>query len=175
MLGAIPATQDNLKQIATNVAQKYGVDPALVFAHIQVESSWNPQAYRSEPQINDASWGLMQLLLKTARSISGNSSLTASELLNPETNIDLGTRYIAQQMKRYNNNVDDAIAAYNAGSARRKSDGIYINQDYVDKVNKWYKIYKAEGYVTSIATAQVAGLPLAAIVAFGAVLGLLLI
>lgn len=142
MLGAIALTTDNLTKLVIEAANRYSVDPALVMAHIKAESSWNPSAYRPEPQINDASWGLMQVLLATAKKVSGNNKLTASELLKPETNIDIGTKYIAQQIQRYSGNIKDAIAAYNAGSARRKFDGSYINQPYVDRVYGYFLMYR---------------------------------
>lgn len=41
-------------------------DPADVLAVIEVESGFNPMAYRAEPQIGDASYGLMQTLYSTA-------------------------------------------------------------------------------------------------------------
>lgn len=48
-------------------ADKYNVDPALVAAIVEQESTWNPNAYRYEPLINDASYGLMQTLYGTAK------------------------------------------------------------------------------------------------------------
>lgn len=169
MLGAVPPTPPNLKALVAGVANQYGVEPALVFAHIHVESSWNPMAQRGEPRIGDASWGLMQVLQKTARQISGNKNLTVSELLKPETNVLIGVKYIAQNLKRYNNDYDKAIAAYNAGSARYKKDGSFINQDYVNKVKRWLTFYRAEG------TIMKAGLPIMGIVAIGALVGITLI
>jgi len=151
MLGAVITTSDTLEPIIQQTADKYGVDPALVKAIIKNESDYNPSAYRSEPQINDASWGLMQLLLGTAKQVSGNSNLTASDLLKPEVNIDLGTKYIAQQLNRYGGDVKNAIAAYNAGSARFNSDGSYINQGYVDKVYGSYQLYATVQSVTQFA------------------------
>lgn len=167
MLGIIAATQDNLKQIAEAAAQKYNVEPALVFAHIKQESNWQPAAYRAEPKINDASWGLMQVLLKTARGVTGNNNLTASELLNPEVNIDIGVRYIAKQLARYNGNLKDAIAAYNAGSSiKKKGVGTYINQEYVDKVYNNYLLYRGAQIASSPT-----GLVIMGVIAFGAILG----
>lgn len=142
MLGAIAVSESSLKSLIQQTAYRHGVDPALVKAIIKNESNFNPMAYRHEPHINDTSWGLMQVLLKTAREVSGNKNLTATELIKPEINIDIGTKYIAKQLVRYGQSIKDAIAAYNAGSARKTITGSYINQDYVNKVYSSYVIYK---------------------------------
>jgi len=127
-------------------ASKYNVPPALILGHMRQESSFNPKTYRAEPQINDASTGLMQILLGTA--IRMDTSATQQKLLIPEYNIDLGTRYIAQNLMRYNGNIKDAIAAYNAGSAMKNPAGQYVNtkgktnvQSYVNKVYDNYVEY----------------------------------
>ena len=155
----------DINAVVKRASLKHGVPVTLIQAIIQTESSWNPSAYRTEPKINDASWGLMQVLLRTARETSGNPSLTASELLKPETNIDIGTKYLGKQLKRYGSNINNAIAAYNAGSAMFTSTGAYVNQNYVNKVNKWLTYYKAKTAVAGVG-------PIA--IGAGAVLGLMM-
>jgi soluble lytic murein transglycosylase-like protein len=127
-------------------AEQYSVEPALILAHIKQESAFDPKAYREEPAINDASTGLMQLLLGTAKMLDSNA--TEDLLYDPEYNVDLGTRLIAKNLTRYDGNLQDAIAAYNAGSARKNSDGLYSNskgipnvQSYVNKVYANYIDY----------------------------------
>jgi soluble lytic murein transglycosylase-like protein len=90
---------------------RYVIDPALIKAVITKESSWNPGALRVEPQINDASYGLMQLLQRTAAGMQ--PGVTPSDLFDPSINIDLGTRYLSGQVNRYG--LPDGISAYNAG------------------------------------------------------------
>lgn len=144
MLGTVVPSISSLDPIIEEMGAKYGVDPALIKAHIKQESNWDMNATRFEPHLNDSSWGLMQVLLRTAREILGNSNLTVSQLLEPRTNIEAGTAYIAKNMKRYGGAITDVIAAYNAGSARFLKDGYtYINQKYVDKVWKNYVLYKS--------------------------------
>lgn len=117
-------------------SQKYGVPMELIMGHIKQESGFNPSAYRAEPQINDASYGMMQLLLKTAKGLDPNA--TVERLYNAEYNIDLGTRLIAQNLKKYGN-VPDAIAAYNAGIPRKNDKGEYVNSKGVPNVNFYVK------------------------------------
>jgi len=134
--------------IVKDAAAKYNVPSALILAHIKQESAFDPNAYRAEPAIGDASTGLMQVLLGTARQFSPD--VTEAEMYDPAFNIDVGTAYIAKNLERYNGNVQDAIAAYNAGTARKNEDGEYVNskgvtnvQRYVDKVYANYNNYSS--------------------------------
>jgi soluble lytic murein transglycosylase-like protein len=127
------------------IIQKYsylGVDPALVLAHMQQESSFNPRAYRAEPQIKDGSTGLVQLLLVTANRYE---NVTQQQLYDPETNIRIAMKYMRDNLNDYGGNVQDAIAAYNSGSVFQADDGTYTNsqgdtgvQTYVNNVYQYY-------------------------------------
>lgn len=123
----------------TSAAQKYNVEPQLIMAHIFTESAYSPTAKRHEYG-TEYSFGAMQVLRSTAETLAGKK-LTETELLDPRINIDLGTKYIKQNLDRYGGNYSDAIAAYNAGSARKNEKGQYVNskgipivQKYVNKV-----------------------------------------
>lgn len=107
------------------------VEPALIAAIIQRESSGDPNARRYEENVQDYSYGLMQIRSDTAkwRGYTGDPS----DLLDPGTNIYWGTEYLSYQLNRYKN-VSDAVSAYNAGSVKRTKSGAYINQSYVDYV-----------------------------------------
>ncbi len=143
MLGAVTLSMASLNAVIDDSAKRNGVEPALIKAFIQNESRWDVNASRYEPHLKDSSWGLMQVLLKTAKWMMNDASLTIPQLVTPKVNIEVGTRYIKYQLKRYGGNIKDAIAAYNAGSVRKKSDGSYRNQAYVDKVYKTYLNYKS--------------------------------
>lgn len=144
------------EEIITEASKKYSVDPALIKAVIMTESSWDPQAYRYEPRIKDTSYGLMQVLLKTARGIAGNAKITAGQLFQPSLNILIGTKYLSQLKSQYRN-MEDVIASYNAGAPYKKG-GKYTNQSYVDKVKGWHTFYRTGPY----------GLPFLLIVGGGA-------
>lgn len=81
----------------------HDVDPALVRAVIHAESAFNP--YAVSPK---GARGLMQLMPATARMLGVRNSFS------PESNIWGGTKYLAQLLRRFGNEVH-AIAAYNAG------------------------------------------------------------
>lgn len=91
----------------------YNVPEPWIRAVIQTESSWNPQAYRAEPQISDASYGLMQLLETTARGLGFTGN--AADLYEPEINIPLGTKLLSQLRIRYGDDFRRIYSAYNSG------------------------------------------------------------
>jgi len=85
--------------LAENFGSRYHVDPALVLAVIHMESGGDPDAYRAEPSVHDASFGLMQLLAGTARGMGFTGPVKA--LFDPPTNIELGVRDLAGGIHDY--------------------------------------------------------------------------
>jgi len=81
-----------------------GVDPLLVVAMLDVESSGN---YKATSPKN--AQGLMQLIPETAERFG------VKDVWNPVDNINGGTKYLKFLLDRYNGRVDLALAAYNAG------------------------------------------------------------
>jgi soluble lytic murein transglycosylase-like protein len=131
--------------IVMQAAQTYGVAPQLILAHIRQESNFKPSAVRQEPAINDASTGLMQILLKTAKALDPQA--TREKLLDPTYNIMLGTKLIAENYKRFPQ-TEDAVAAYNSGVALKDANGRYVSrsgvgvQNYVDRVMNYRDEYE---------------------------------
>jgi len=145
MLGAVVLSPETLEPIINEMSKKYGIEPAWIKAHIKAESNWDVNASRFEAHKGDASWGLMQLLLVTAREVLGNPNLTTTQLIQPRVNIEAGVKFLYQLWSRFGN-MRAAIAAYNAGSPRLVPGTTkYVNQDYVDKVENNYKLYKSLG------------------------------
>ena len=96
-------------------ARANGLDPFLVASLIRQESEFNPEAVSRAN-----AYGLMQLLPSTGKSIAkkeGDKHFTTSELLDPTTNLHLGTIDLRHSIDRYNGQVEYALAAYNAGDA----------------------------------------------------------
>jgi hypothetical protein len=122
-----------------NASKKYMVDPALIEAIIQVESSFRPDAVS-----HSGATGLMQLMPGTAR------DLDVADRYNPRENIHGGVRYISELMKRFDNNMTLVIAAYNAGpGAVERHNGIppkAETQRYVKKVMKAYHDFRMIRY-----------------------------
>lgn len=89
----------------------------LVAGLIRQESVFNPSA-RSPAN----AYGLMQLLLPTARMTARKNGTTAplasaSELYQPALNIELGTAYMKEQLDKFGR-VEFMAVAYNAGPGR---------------------------------------------------------
>lgn len=88
------------------------VPPAIVKAVMGAESAFNPNAVRGEPQLGDASYGLMQLLERTAKSMGYTGPVTG--LTHPMTSVYYGTKLLADLYSKLKN-WPDAISAYNGG------------------------------------------------------------
>ncbi len=97
-------------------AEKNGLDPYMVASLIRQETEFNPDAVS-----NKSAYGLMQLLPSVGRAMAREAGIRhfqTSELLNPATNIRLGTLYLRQTLDKFNNQPEYAFAAYNAGDNR---------------------------------------------------------
>lgn len=84
-------------------AQKYKVSSKLIALQIKQESRFNSHAI--SPKGNK---GLMQISDDLAREFK-------IDAFDPESNINVGTLYMASMLKKYGGNVELALAAYNAG------------------------------------------------------------
>lgn len=83
-----------------DAADEYDVDAKLIAAMIQVESGFNPEAVSRSNAV-----GLMQLKASTAGcdayQFKGKSGCPDDDdLLDPETNIDLGAAYLASLQRQ---------------------------------------------------------------------------
>lgn len=90
-----------------------GVDPYLVAAVMREESSYNPRAVSVTGAL-----GLMQIMPSTGRFVArelGQADFEPRELLNPETNIRMGSWYLGYLAKKFNKDIVLTIAGYNAG------------------------------------------------------------
>ena len=95
---------------------KNNLDPYLVASLIRQESEFNPSVVSYAN-----AWGLMQLLPSVGKAMAreeGMSHFQTFQLLDPETNIRLGTRYLRQMMDHFGGVQEYAMAAYNAGGNR---------------------------------------------------------
>lgn len=93
-------------------SEKHQVDPYAIMALIHQESAYLPTARSSV-----GATGLMQLMPPTAREIGKrlNPTFSESRLVDPETNIELGTYYLKSLLRETGGSLELALAAYNAG------------------------------------------------------------
>jgi soluble lytic murein transglycosylase-like protein len=108
-------------------ARASGVSADLVRAVIQAESGFNARAVSPK-----GAMGLMQLMPATARELGVNDPF------HPAENIRGGVTYLARLLARYDQNVEFALAAYNAGPASVERYGAVPpyreTRDYVKKI-----------------------------------------
>jgi soluble lytic murein transglycosylase len=93
-----------------------GLDPYLVASLIRQESEFDPTVVSYAN-----AYGLMQLLPSVGKSMAreeGMAHFDTYELLDPETNIRLGIRYLRERMDKFGGVQEYALAAYNAGDGR---------------------------------------------------------
>jgi soluble lytic murein transglycosylase len=95
---------------------KNNLDPYLVASLIRQESEFDPTAVS-----NKSAYGLMQLLPSVGKSMArqeGVAHFQTFQLLDPNMNIRLGTRYFRQMLDKFGGVPEYALAAYNAGDSR---------------------------------------------------------
>lgn len=137
-------------------AGKYGIDPMILYAFIRTESNFDPAV-----DSDAGARGLMQITEVTfdwiKTKIAPTEALTFDDLYDPEINIRFGTYFVSYCLKRYDNHLATAAAAYHNGvgavdtllaEAQYSSDGITLDRypypqmrQYVKKITESYQRY----------------------------------
>lgn len=112
------------EQIFEEAGKQFNVDPALLRAQMQVESSGDPKA-----QSEKGAQGLMQLIPATQK------ALGVTNPNDPRQSIFASAELMAQNLDRYGN-VADAVRAYHGGTDQANWGP--KTQAYVSKVMKGY-------------------------------------
>lgn len=97
-------------------AESNRLDPFLVAALVRQESEFNPGAVSPADAM-----GLMQVRPATGRALAHQVKMpgfSSNALLQPNTNLRLGTRYLRNLLERFEGHLEYALAAYNAGPDR---------------------------------------------------------
>ena len=111
-----------------------GIDPDLVRAVIQAESSGDAQAVSAR-----GAAGLMQLMPATA------AQFGSPNVFDPEQNIASGVRYLRSLLNRYRS-VEVALWAYNAGPQAVAAGRMPTEtENYVPRVLKLRRYYRSQG------------------------------
>lgn len=126
-------------------AQQQHVDAALVKAVVAVESAYEPDAVSGKGAL-----GLMQVIPDTGEryGITGDRKRTLQQkLLDPATNLEVGTRYLRDLLALFSDNVELALAAYNAGESTVQRYDNQVppfpeTQEFVKLVQQFYALYR---------------------------------
>ena len=100
---------EELSARIVRVARRERLDPELGFRLVRAESEFRTRAHGPSGGL-----GLCQLMPSTARMID-RSVDTHAEVLDPETNLRLGFRYLHEMIERYHGDVRLGLLAYNRG------------------------------------------------------------
>ena len=90
--------------LIVSAAERHGVDPLLVAAIVQAESSFDTEAVSPRGAL-----GLMQMMPTTAE------QLGVADAYDPSQNLDAGVSYLAYLLRRFDDDLVLALAGYNAG------------------------------------------------------------
>ena len=97
-------TSGTIADLVKHYSKTYALEEGLVYAVIGAESGGDPYAVSSA-----GARGLMQLMPGTA------VEMGVDDIFDPAQNIAGGTQYLAKMLNVFNNDLELALAAYNAG------------------------------------------------------------
>lgn len=125
--------------LVEEAASQNKLDPSLLHAVILAESGYNPRAVSRK-----GAMGLMQLMPDTA------SRYGVSDAFDPAQNVHAGARYLGDLLQLFNQDLNLALAAYNAGEKSVIKYGNHIppyreTVAYVPKVLDTYRKFRTAG------------------------------
>jgi len=126
------------QKLIHDAAARYNLDPTLIHSVISIESNFDPKAVSRKN-----ARGLMQLMPRTAELMGVKDSF------DPAQNIDGGSHYLSDLLKKYGNDLTLALAAYNAGPDSVDKYGRRVppyleTMKYVQRIAKTYAKLKAD-------------------------------
>ena len=122
--------------IIVHEARSRNLDPLLIKSVIWVESCFDQYAVSRV-----GAHGLMQLMPATA------AELGVTDRFDPAQNIRGGVTYLAWMLERFDQNLDLALAAYNAGpGAVERHSGVppfAETRNYIERIHAHYQLHAA--------------------------------
>ena len=104
------------RQLIVKEARRNGIDPYLMAALIRQESAFNPKATSGA-----GAMGLMQVMPTTGKALArsmGIKRFKSSMLHDPDINVRIGARFLADMIRTWDGRPDYVLVAYNAGPSR---------------------------------------------------------
>ncbi|MCS7070352.1 MAG: lytic transglycosylase domain-containing protein, partial [Anaerolinea sp.] len=142
--------------VVLDSAQRYDLDPLLLFALIRHESLFDTYATAAAGEK-----GLTQVIPSTAEYIAQQIAFPDyqhSDLFRPYVGVEFGAFFLDENLERFNGNVTAALAGYNAGPGRAAQwleisggdhdaflSAITIDSTriYVQRIYSFFSIYRA--------------------------------
>lgn len=123
---------EEIDRMILETGVKHGVDPKLIYFVIQQESRFKVTAKSGKN-----AQGLMQMIPATAERFK------VTDIYDPAQNIEGGVKYLRWLLKRFDGNVNLALAGYNAGEGAVERCGNKVpdyqeTKNYVAKITKNY-------------------------------------
>lgn len=97
------------RRVASQMAERYGVDPEVFNRLIARESSWDPNAKGANGEL-----GYTQIMLETGID-PGYGVKPINDRNDPIDNLRFGAEYLGALVKEYNGDYNKALMAYNGG------------------------------------------------------------
>jgi len=125
--------EQELRALARQMAERYGLDPDIFVQQIQTESDFNPAARNRRT----GATGLGQVMSATAQD-PGYGVTPLRDRLDPVENLRFSAEYMSALLGKYGGDYRLALAAYNAGPGRVDEaggvPGIAETQNYVARI-----------------------------------------
>ncbi len=131
-------------------SQDFSVPQELIWGIMRAESHYQPEAVSPVGAL-----GLMQVMPNTGNRLSaimGDKSFDTKRLLEPDTCIKMGSKYLQRLMKQFENNMALAAASYNAGPHRVQSWLLTFGQVDLDEFIEHIPFVETRNYVKRVMT-----------------------
>ena len=143
-MGTFSTGNQTVDSYIVESSRKYNVDPLLIYAQMHQESSFKQKAISHK-----GARGLMQLMPATARRFG------VTEIYDPRQNIDAGVRYMRWLLDLFGQDLELALAGYNAGEGAVLKYGRSIppyreTREYVRRITARYASISDPRYIRTI-------------------------
>lgn len=143
-MGAFTTGNPEFDAYIADSSRRYNIDPLLIYSQMHQESSFKQRAISHK-----GASGLMQLMPATARRFG------VTEIFNPRQNIDAGVRYMRWLLDTFGQDLELALAGYNAGEGAVIKYGRTVppyreTREYVRRIMARYASISDPRYVRTV-------------------------
>lgn len=143
-MGSFTTGNPTVDSYIVESSRRYGIDPLLIYAQMHQESSFKQRAISHK-----GARGLMQLMPATARRFG------VSNIFDPQQNIDAGVKYMRWLLDKFGQNLELALAGYNAGEGAVMKYGNSIppyreTREYVRRITARYASISDPRYIRRV-------------------------